>query len=196
MLSVAPALLDGDARVPEVAPDDRNIERLVRKDKSTGGTGGMVTKVRAARAAAARGTAAVIAAGRMPGILSQVMAGEDVGTLFWPAEERLHSRAHWIAHTLRPRGTLVLDDGAVKALTERARSLLPSGIVSVKGPFRQGDPVDLARGDGTVFARGLAGYSSAELEAIRGKRTAEIESTLGYRLGDEAVHKDDLVLLQ
>jgi glutamate 5-kinase len=195
MLSVAPALLDGEVRVPEVRPDDKSAERLVRRDKSTGGTGGMATKVRAARAAAARGTAAVIVAGKTPGSLAQVLDGEDVGTIFWPATERLASRAHWIAHTLRARGTLVVDQGAVQALTDGRRSLLPSGIVAVRGTFRQGDPVDLQGPDGAVFARGLAVYSSTEIEAVRGKRAAEIMETLGYHLGDEAVHKDDLVLL-
>lgn len=196
MLSVAPALLDGEVRVPEVRPDDKTAERFVRRDKSAGGTGGMITKVRAARAAAERGTAAVIAAGKTPGILSQVLAGEDVGTLFWPAAERLASRAHWIAHTLRPRGTLVVDAGAVAALRDKGRSLLPSGITTVKGAFRQGDPVDIADAAGEVFARGLSAYSSAELEAIRGKKAAEIIAALGYHLGDEAVHKDDLVVLE
>ncbi len=195
MMSVAPALLDGDRRVAEVLPDDKTADRFVRKDKSTGGTGGMVTKVRAARAAQERGTAAAIVSGKTPGILTAVLAGEDVGTLFWPSEERLASRAHWIAHTLRPRGTLVIDDGAVTALVGKHRSLLPSGIVAVRGSFRQGDPVDIARGDGTVVARGLAAYSASEMETIRGRKATEIEGLLGYHLGDEAVHKDDLVVL-
>ena len=196
MLSVAPALLDGETRVAEVRSDDASAERFVRKDKSTGGTGGMVTKVRAARAAAARGTAAVIAAGKSPGVLGEVLAGGDVGTFFWAAREGLASRAHWIAHTLRARGTLVVDDGAARALVEHERSLLPSGIVAVRGTFRQGDPVDVARTDGAVFARGLAVYSASEMQAIRGKRAAEIAATLGFHLGDEAIHKDDLVLLK
>ena len=195
MMSVAPALLDGDRRVEEVLPGDKGAEKFVRHDKSSGGTGGMVTKVKAARAAAARGTAAVIVAGKTPGILGAVLAGENVGTLFWPAEERLASRAHWIAHTLRPRGTLVVDDGAAVAVVEKRRSLLPSGILTVSGSFRQGDPVDIARTDGTVLARGLATYSSSEMESIRGRKAAEIVGLLGYHLGDEAIHKDDLVLL-
>jgi glutamate 5-kinase len=155
----------------------------------------MATKVKAARTATARGTASVIAAGRELGMLRRVLSGEDVGTLFWPATERLASRAHWIAHTLRPRGALRLDAGACAAL-QKGRSLLPSGITSVTGSFRQGDPVDLTDLEGTVFARGLAAYASTELEAIRGRRGSEIEAVLGYHLGDEAVHKDDLVLLK
>ncbi|MFN0063586.1 MAG: glutamate 5-kinase [Myxococcaceae bacterium] len=195
MLSVAPALLDGEKRVAEVAPDDASAEKLVRSDKSAGGTGGMMTKVKAARTAAARGTAAMIAAGKEKGVLLRLMAGEDIGTLFWPSAERLASRAHWIAHTLRPRGVLHLDAGAVEAVRQSRRSLLPSGIRDITGSFRQGDAVDLATPDGQVFARGLVVYDAAELKAIRGKRTAEIEAVLGYHLGDEVVHKDDLVLL-
>jgi glutamate 5-kinase len=195
MLSAAPALLDGEWRVAEVRPDERFAEGLVRPDKSGGGTGGMATKVKAARTAASRGTAAVIAAGKEPGMLLRILAGEDVGTLFWPAAERLASRAHWIAHTLRPRGSLQVDAGAHAALLNQ-RSLLPSGITQVAGSFRQGDAVDLLNPEGRVFARGLATYASTELEAIRGRRGSEIEGILGYHLGDEAVHKDDLVLLE
>src|SRR5262249_24611687 len=109
--------------------------------------------------------------------------------------ERLASRAHWIAHTLRPRGALTLDAGAHAALLKQ-RSLLPSGITQVQGSFRQGDAVDLLSPDGEVFARGLAAYGSTELQAIQGRRGSEIEAVLGYHLGDEAVHKDDLVLLK
>jgi glutamate 5-kinase len=99
-----------------------------------------VTKVRAARAASTRGCAAEIAAGKTEWILQWAFAGENVGTLFWPAEERLANRAHWIAHTLRPRGTRVVDDGAVTAVLEKRRSLLPSGIVTVKGDVQAGRP--------------------------------------------------------
>jgi len=155
----------------------------------------MTTKVNAARSAASRGTAAVIAAGKESDILRHILAGDDVGTLFAPVEEGMRSRAHWIAHTLRPKGTIVVDRGAAEALIARNRSLLPSGVVSVNGGFSQGDPVDLADSNLKVFARGLSTYSSSELEAIRGKRSAEIFGILQYHLGDEVVHKDDLVIL-
>jgi glutamate 5-kinase len=194
MLSVAEGLFDGERLVSEVRPDER-VEKLVRAEKSAGGTGGMVTKVKAARAAAARGTAAIIAHGQAPNVLERVLAGEAVGTLFWPAGERLASRDHWIAHTLRARGTLIVDDGAAEALLGRKRSLLPSGIVEVRGQFRNGDPVDVVRADGSVLARGLSRYASGELSSIRGRRAKEITSVLGYHLGDEAIHRDDLVLL-
>lgn len=194
MLSVAPALLDGEERVPMVHPMDTHIESFIRTGTSSGGKGGMATKVHAGRAAASVGAAAVITAGREPNALLKVLDGEDVGTLFVPAVERMASRKHWIAHTLRPRGTLMLDEGATLAMSS-GKSLLPSGIVEVIGEFAQGDPVDLAKPNGTVFARGLSTYDSDELKAIKGKKSSEIQAVLGYHLGDEVVHVDDLVLM-
>jgi glutamate 5-kinase len=195
MLSVASGLMDGKRRISFVGPQDRSPERLIRPEKSLGGTGGMMTKLNAARTAASRGIAVVIAPGKEPDVLRHVLAGDEVGTFFAPAEEGLRSRAHWIAHTLRPKGTIVVDRGAAAALIERNRSLLPSGVISVTGAFGQGDPVDLADPELKVFARGLSTYSSSELEAIRGKRSSEILGILRYHLGDEVVHKDDLVIL-
>ncbi len=196
MLSVAPGLLDDQgARVPFVAAGDRSVDRFVRSETSSGGKGGMVTKVRAARAASAAGAAAVIAPGREPGVLGALFAGADVGTVFAPDPSPRSSRAHWIAHTLRARGTLVVDEGARKAVVEGKRSLLPSGVRLVRGAFKRGDPVDIADAKGHVFARGLAAYASGELDRLRGHNTREITEVLGYSLGDEAVHKDHLVLL-
>ena len=196
MLSVAPGLLDDQGvRVPFVGAGDHSVDKFIRSETSAGGKGGMVTKVRAARAACAAGASAVIAPGREPGVVGSLFAGADVGTLFAPDPSPRSSRAHWIAHTLRPRGTLVVDEGARKAVVEGKRSLLPSGVRLVRGSFRRGDPVDVADAKGNVFARGLATYASAELEKLRGHNTREIAEVLGYNLGDEAVHKDHLVLL-
>jgi glutamate 5-kinase len=194
MLSVAPALLDGDTRVPVVHPQDAHVESFVRTGTSAGGKGGMATKVRAGRAAASVGASAVITAGREPDALLRVLNGEDIGTWFVRAVERLASRKHWIAHTLRPRGTLTVDAGAVRAV-HAGKSLLPSGITDIVGDFAQGDAVDLRTQDGASFARGLAVYDSDELRTIRGKKSSEIAALLGYHLGDEVVHADDLVLV-
>jgi glutamate 5-kinase len=196
MLSVAPGLLDGDRCVAEVAPGDRKIDRLIWKQTSGPGTGGMITKVGAARSVAARGAMAIIAPGKLPGVLDQVLSGEELGTLFLPASQAMSSRAQWIAQTLRAKGNLSLDQGAAEALLLRKRSLLPTGVLGVEGSFARGDPVDLAGPDGSVFARGLSAYSSAELGMIRGRRTREIYSILGYHLGDEVIHRDDLVILK
>lgn len=195
MLSLAAGLLDGDRRISRVDAGDRCAEHLVRSQTSPGGTGGMATKLSAARSASARGITTVIAGGKEPHVLRRIFAGEDVGTLFAPAPEGLRSRAHWIAHTLRPKGTIVVDKGAAAALLDGKRSLLPSGVISIRGSFGQGDAVDLADADLRVFARGLSTYSSSELESIRGKRSSEILATLHFHLGDEVVHRDDLVLL-
>jgi glutamate 5-kinase len=195
MLSVAPGLLDGERRVTVVAGDDRGVDRFVRTDVSGGGKGGMVTKLKAARAATAAGATAVIAPGRMPGVLAALMRGDDVGTVFLPGAGRVSARAHWIAHTLRGRGSLVVDAGARKAVLEGGRSLLPSGVVAVRGTFRRGDPVDLVTGDDPPFARGLSAFSSAEMNVIRGRNSREVGDLLGAPHGDEAIHRDDLVVL-
>ena len=196
MLSVAPGLLDDRGeRVSVVAPGDRGVDRFIRAGTSARGTGGMVTKVRAARAANDAGAMAIIAAGREPGAIPRLFEGEDLGTLFLPGAEKVSARRHWIAHTLRARGTLVVDDGARAALVEGNRSLLPSGVRAVRGDFRRGDPVELEDPSGQVFARGLVAYGALEMERIRGRNTREIGELLGEHHGDEAVHKDDLALL-
>jgi glutamate 5-kinase len=196
MLSIAPGLLDGDRCVSEVPHGDKRIDRLIWKDRSSSGTGGMTTKVAAARSVAARGGLAIIAPGKVLGVLDRLFAGDELGTLFLPAPRAMSSRAQWIAHTLRAKGSLSLDPGAVEAVVVRNRSLLPTGIVGIEGNFGRGDPVDLTGPTGSVFARGLSAYSSAELGRIQGKRTREIFGILGYHLGDEVIHRDDLVILK
>src|SRR5690606_29706116 len=124
----------------------------------------------------------------------QVLAGADVGTLFVPSR-RMSSRKHWIAYGARPAGTIVVDEGAWRAVCEGGRSLLPAGILDVVGTFDLGDIVSLARAEGGEFARGLAGYPSTDLRRLRGLQSADIEATLGYKVLDEVIHRDDLVLL-
>ncbi len=160
------------------------------------GTGGMATKLRAAARVSELGIRCVIAAGQSAGNLGRVFSGEEVGTLFEPVSDRRDARAAWIAHALKPRGTLRVDAGARTAVLERKKSLLPSGITAVDGNFAHGDPVDLVAPDGAVFARGLVAYPADELRRIAGKKTSQIEATLGYRGLDEAVHRDDLVVLE
>ncbi len=159
------------------------------------GVGGMATKLRAAQRASELGVRCVITSGQVKGRLRQVLSGEPVGTLFEPQGSRRHARTGWIAHVLRPKGRLVVDDGARKAVLESKKSLLPSGIRKVEGRFDQGDPVDLVDAKGAVFARGLAAYPAHELRRIAGKKSAQIESILGYRYLDEAIHRDDLAVI-
>jgi glutamate 5-kinase len=128
-------------------------------------------------------------------VLLQVAAGEPVGTIFTTGN-RLASRKHWLAFTTRTHGELVLDDGAVRAVTQRGKSLLPAGIVEVRGKFRIGDPVACVDSSGRAVARGLTAYASDAVERIARRPTREITQMLGYSNGDEVIHRDDLVLLE
>lgn len=197
MLSVAPGIVNSHGvRLPEAAATDELLDALAGPQRSRFGSGGMVTKIRAARIAAARGAYVAILPGKEPGALAALLDGEDIGTLLVPDEARgkLSSRAHWIAHTLRPSGTVVVDDGAAEALVEHNKSLLPPGVVAVRGDFAEGDAVEIARGD-EVFARGLTRYSAGQLGKIVGLPSDRIREVLGFTTGDAVVHRDDLVLL-
>lgn len=156
--------------------------------------GGMTTKVEAARVAGRYGIATIIADGRDAKVLAKTLAGKDVGTLFLPSEQSLRARKHWIAFTRKSAGQVVLDKGAVEAIVDGSKSLLPSGIKSVKGDFKIGDCVDLVNTKGKVLARGLVAYSASEIEQIKGHKTSEIEKILGYRYTAEVIDRDDLVL--
>jgi glutamate 5-kinase len=170
------------------------IERAAGGSTSAFGRGGMVTKLAAARSAARSGAATVLCNGRARNVLTQVASGEPIGTLF-ASGSRLASRKHWLAFTAHPRGRLVVDEGAVHALMQRGRSLLPAGIVGVEGSFGIGDPVSCVDEREREFARGLAAYASADANRIKGASTRRITQLLGYSNGDEVIHRDDLVLL-
>ena len=174
---------------------DTEAAPLVVTNKADGvGTGGMASKIAAARIATASGVPTVLAKGSLPGILGAVLSGQDVGTLFVPPRQRLGSRKHWLAHAARPQGKLSVDQGAATAVRDKGRSLLPSGIVAIEGTFPMGAAVIVVGPDGQEIARGLAGYSSEDLQRIRGARSADIGAILGYKYLDEVIHRDDLVL--
>ncbi len=196
-LHTANPATDPDARRIEVVHAiDQAIRDCVTDLGQTVGTGGMSSKLRAAEKSTAAGIPCIIADGRHAGILTRVFDVEcDEGTLFLAQGDRLNRRKHWIAHTLRPSGRLSLDPGALRAVVDEKRSLLPKGIAAIEGRFGAGDCVSCLAPDGTEVARGLVNYGSDDLERIRGRHTNEIQEILGYRLGDEAIHRDDLVLL-
>jgi glutamate 5-kinase len=171
------------------------IQRMVYDASASVSLGGMSTKLQAAQKAGASGIPMVIASGREPGTLPRLLKGEPVGTYFQPRDDRLAARKRWIAFAVPPQGRLTVDAGAKKALTERGKSLLPSGLVEVDGQFDAGDVVALTEADGQEFARGLVNYDTDELRRIRGAKTADIERTLGYKGVDEVVHRDNLVIL-
>jgi glutamate 5-kinase len=137
----------------------------------------------------------VIASGRREGILHQILKGKQVGTLILPKADALSSRKHWIAFNLTPQGDVVVDGGAKKAIVQRGKSLLASGVVRTGGTFDRGDPVSCVGPQGKEFARGLVNYSVSELDRIKGLRSQQIEKVLGYKYSDEVIHRDDLVVL-
>ena len=156
------------------------------------GSGGMATKVEAASIAGAAGIPVVLTS--MDNVRA-ALAGDDVGTVFHPHNHAQSARALWIAHATDPRGQLVIDAGAVTALVERRASLLPIGVVAVKGDFSAGDPVDVVDADGRAIARGLINYDADELPPMLGKSTSDLAATLGPEYERELIHRDDLVLL-
>jgi glutamate 5-kinase len=185
----------GGNRVPLVVDVDVEAGPVAGGSEGGVGSGGMASKVQAAKAAARHGVATVVVGGARPGVLREVLAGADVGTLFVPSSARMSSRKHWIAYGARPAGRVVVDAGAHRAVAELGRSLLPAGVVDVIGTFELGDIVGLVTADGVEFARGLAAYPAADLRRLRGLQSADIEATLGYKVLDEVIHRDDLVLL-
>ena len=196
LMSVAPGILDLDGKLLNTSPaTDRALDQMVRPTRSSFGKGGMTSKISAARIAAARGAQVAIIDGKQAGALNRLIQGENIGTLLTPADEvgPLKSRDHWIAHTLRPRGQLIVDDGAKHALIEGKKSLLPSGILQVSGKFRAGDAVEVFHRD-ECLGRGLVRYDAEQIRAIAGSNSRNIREKLGFTLGSEVIHKDDLVL--
>jgi len=184
---------DKSARhVPEVRDLTPEIEAMAGDAPLGMSSGGMVTKLAAARIAMSAGCSMAIAMGEM---LHPLKALESGGRATWfiPSSSPLTARKRWIAGSLNPLGVLVVDDGAAKAL-ERGTSLLPAGIVAVEGSFERGDAVLVRRRDGRELGRGLSAYSSADARAIAGHKSREIEAILGYRGRDEVIHRDDLVM--
>jgi glutamate 5-kinase len=171
------------------------IDDHITDDQSETGVGGMRAKVRAARLASDWGVPTVIASGKEPGLLTRVVNGEDIGSLFVPGVKRLTERKRWIAIRTRSRGSIVVDDGAKRALVERGASLLPIGIVGIEGDFGIGARVDLVDGSGATFAVGLVSYPASEIKRMKGRQSSEFEEVLGYRYVEEIVHREDLVLL-
>jgi glutamate 5-kinase len=190
LLSDVEGLLDGSGRrVPFVRSVAREARHLAGASTSGVGTGGMASKVEAARRATLAGANVVIAAAREPGIIGRVLAGEDVGTLFAAVPQRLSARKHWIAYTLRPRGAVVVDRGAADAICARNRSILPVGVLGVRGTFQPGDAVAIVDPEGRDIARGLVRFSASDAARIAGKKRDETG-------GEEViVHRDDLVVL-
>jgi len=200
LLTDVDGLRDGDpraGRATRIAEVDEVTPKLLQLAGGEGtalSSGGMRSKLLAARAAGRFGVPTVIADGRRKDVLRRILAGENVGTLVRPAEDQLSSRKHWIAFTLKPRGALTLDSGAVRALRERGSSLLPAGVTDVQGRFGVGDLVACLAPDGDEVARGLVSYDAREIDRIKRRKTAEILDVLGYSNGAEVIHRDNLIV--
>jgi len=195
-------LCDSDPRVnpharciPLVEEIDVDLDGIVGETKSEISVGGMISKIQAARKASRFGIPTVVARGNKEGVLRQILKGKEIGTLILPKKDALSSRKHWIAFNPKPKGDVIVDDGAKKAVVQKGKSLLPSGVIKIRGNFNRGDLVTCLGSRGKEFARGLVNYSATELEKIRGLRSDQIESTLGYKYSDEVIHRDDLVVL-
>jgi len=196
LLSDVPGLLNEKGeRVPLVRNVTREARPLVTQSAtSSPGTGGMASKVEAARRAMLAGASVVVADARDAGTIGAILEGRDVGTLFLPHPQRIQARKHWIAFTLRPRGAILLDKGAVAAVVERGRSLLPVGVLGVRGEFGPGDAVTLVAPDGREIGRGLARLGTSETAAIAGKKSKDLAALRGSEGDVVVVHRDDLVL--
>ena len=180
--------------IPVVEKVDRRLSQIATTEPGALGTGGIATKIAAAKTVALRGIPSIIANGLAPGILKDIFTGKDVGTLFLPRPSALGSRKHWIAFTQSPKGDLVIDPGAEKALVQNGKSLLAKGIKSVKGRFSMGNAVVLRNAQGQELAIGMVNYHSGDLRKIIGVNSSEIESILGYKHHDEVIHRDNLIL--
>ncbi|MCJ7703834.1 MAG: glutamate 5-kinase [Anaerolineales bacterium] len=202
MLTDQPGLFTADPRldpnaklIPEVNDIDKITNLQVGNTRTGLGTGGMITKLKAANYACRAGADVVIAAGITHNVISQIAAGESVGTRFPAMATPLESRKRWILAGSTPTGALTIDDGAVRALEQSGRSLLPAGIQSIEGGFRRGDTVRIQSPEQKELARGIVRYSSKDLALIKGRQSDEIAEILGYFYGAVAVHRNDLILL-
>lgn len=181
--------------IPVVKDVDLVVQGWAGETTGIFGTGGMSSKVEAAKKAAHFGVPTVIANGRSRDILKKIFGFIDIGTLFLPMDDRLTSKKHWIAFSARPTGRIFVDDGAKDAILKKGKSLLPSGITKIEGMFEAGEVIHCVDRHGKEFARGAVNYSSTEIEKIKGIKTTEIEKILGYKYYDEVVHRDNLVVV-
>lgn len=199
ILSDVDGLYSGDPRrdpsarpIREVQTISPDIERLARRSASDVGTGGMITKIAAARLATAAGCEVVITDGMTPRVLERIAAGDRLGTRFLPAAQSVTGRKRWLVARGRVRGRIVVDDGAAKALRERGRSLLPSGISQVEGIFAAGDLVAVVDRGGREIGRGIAAHDHSTIDLMKGRRSADLTGLVGARI--EAIHRDNLVI--
>jgi len=202
LLSDIDGLFTTDPRLDEKARLLSEVEEITSEiEKKAGGvgskfaSGGMATKIQAAKIATCAGTGMIIANGKKDKILLKIMDKESIGTYFAPRKKRISSRKLWIAFGRIAKGTIYVDDGAKIALVEKGKSLLPAGVIDCSGNFSYGDAVDIADSKGSVFAKGLINFSTGELNKIKGLKSSEAASRFSEEVSDEVIHRDCLVIL-
>ncbi|MGE5612403.1 MAG: glutamate 5-kinase [Bacillota bacterium] len=193
LLTVVDGLLDRASKPVRLVNSIEQAQALVRTEKSSLGKGGMDSKLRAANMVTECGEAMIVANGRSKGVLLSILNFEMVGTLFVPCPKKRAARTRWIG-SARPIGAVLVDDGAVTAVTKKNRSLLPAGVVDVEGTFDRGDLIAIKAPDGRMVARGLSNYSAAAMQQILGKKTSEVRSLLGEAAYDEVIHRNNMVV--
>jgi glutamate 5-kinase len=181
--------------IPVVEKIDADIESMAGGAGTSRGTGGMATKIEAARLAMRSAIAVVITEGNTPNVITRLAEGESIGTLFLPTASKVESRQRWMISRLASRGKIVIDDGAAAALRKKKGSLLPAGIKDTEREFRRGDMVDIVDLQGCRIACGMSNYSAAEIQTIKGAQSKQIMDLLGYEFGAEVVHRNNLVVL-
>jgi glutamate 5-kinase len=180
--------------ITDVTRINKDIERYAGEIPGALGTGGMISKIKAARKVNSAGVPMVIAGGDKPNILLKLFSGQKHGTFFIPQKQRLTSRKCWIAFSLKPKGKIILDDGAVKAILKNGKSLLPSGIIAVKNDFGVGAAVEFQNQRNESLGIGLANYSSTDINKIKGLKSGRIKQVLGHKSYDEVIHRDNLAI--
>jgi glutamate 5-kinase len=195
LLTVVDGLLDTDGQLVDLVPAvSEDVKSLARTERSALGSGGMHSKLGAARMVTEAGEGVVIANGRHPDVLLKLLNGERVGTIFAPAARKMSARQRWIAGAARPVGTVFIDAGAVSAVHAQGKSLLARGITRVEGSFSRRAIIRIADPEGRTIAHGITNYSAAELNAVKGLKSSEITAALGSKPFDEAIHRDNLVI--
>ena len=188
---------DPQARlIPVVKKVDGQVVEYTSKYSGQWGLGGMRSKIMAAQKVTAGGIAVIVASGRKEGVLQEIIKGKPLGTLFLPQKPTLSRKKHWIAFTLKHKGDIIVDEGAKKAVLEKGKSLLPSGVIEVQGRFGIGACVRLVDQKARVIGKGLVNYSSSDIIKIRGLKTSEIEKRLEFKHSDEVIHRDNMVITQ
>lgn len=180
--------------IPMVSTIGEDIKKIASDIPGALGTGGMLSKINAAKKVTAAGIPMVIANGGKPDVLKKLFSGKDVGTFFIPKKKKLKSRKCWIAFTLKPKGVIRIDDGAAEAILNRGKSLLPSGIVGVEGEFGVGAPVEFRKTDDETLGNGLVNYSSTDIRKIMGLKSNQIKNRLGHKPYDDVIHRDNLAV--